>query len=147
MIVLARERLAKSGQTNVTFREALAEELPFGAAEFDAIVTRLAFHHFANIQAVLVEFRRMLRPHGRLIVATPERTGPIRQVMQAFSCAKVKETSGSITNGCWLLPNLCGNGIPELSATPRGKAQRAAVGCVRRGGWLAPCGKSAEYRQ
>lgn len=69
MIALARERLEKSGQANVTFQEALAEELPFGAAEFDAIVTRLAFHHFADIQAVLAEFRRVLRPHGRLIVA------------------------------------------------------------------------------
>lgn len=69
MLTLARQRLGGSGQTNVTFMEAFAEQLPFGFAEFDLIVTRLSFHHFADIQAVLSECRRVLSPHGRLVVA------------------------------------------------------------------------------
>lgn len=69
MLALAESRLQKSGQTNVTFQEALAEALPFAAGEFDAIVTRLSFHHFPDLPAVLTECRRVLRPHGRLVVA------------------------------------------------------------------------------
>lgn len=69
MLTLAKQRLGSSGQSNVTFMEAFAEQLPFGSAEFDLIVTRLSFHHFADIQAVLSECRRILRPQGRLVVA------------------------------------------------------------------------------
>jgi ubiquinone/menaquinone biosynthesis C-methylase UbiE len=69
MLVLAKSRLENSGQSNVTFREAFAESLPFEAAEFDVIVTRLSFHHFGDIQEVLSEFRRVLRPQGRLVTA------------------------------------------------------------------------------
>ena len=69
MLVLAESRLEKSGQSNVTFHEAFAESLPFEAAEFDVIVTRLSFHHFNDIKAVLSEFRRVLRPQGRLVTA------------------------------------------------------------------------------
>jgi ubiquinone/menaquinone biosynthesis C-methylase UbiE len=69
MLALAMKRLESSGAANVTFHEAFAEALPFGANEFDAIVTRLSFHHFSDIQAVLGECRRVLRPHGRLITA------------------------------------------------------------------------------
>jgi len=68
MLALAKARLEKSGQSNVTFCEAFAEALPFGTAEFDVIVTRLSFHHFADIQAVLAECRRVLRPQGKLVV-------------------------------------------------------------------------------
>ncbi len=69
MLTLAKSRLEKSGQSNVTFHEAFAESLPFETAEFDVVVTRLSFHHFNDIQAVLSECRRVLRPHGRLVTA------------------------------------------------------------------------------
>jgi ubiquinone/menaquinone biosynthesis C-methylase UbiE len=69
MLALAELRLEKSGHSNVTFREAFAESLPFESGEFDVIVTRLSFHHFKDIQAILSEFRRVLRPHGRLVTA------------------------------------------------------------------------------
>jgi ubiquinone/menaquinone biosynthesis C-methylase UbiE len=69
MIILARERLAKTGVTNVKFVESFAEQLPFEDAQFDVIVTRLSLHHFADIPAVLAELRRVLRSQGRLVVA------------------------------------------------------------------------------
>jgi ubiquinone/menaquinone biosynthesis C-methylase UbiE len=69
MLVLAEARLEKAGTSNVTFQQVFAEALPFGAAEFDVIVTRLSFHHFKDIQAVLGECRRVLRQHGRLVTA------------------------------------------------------------------------------
>lgn len=69
MLALAEVRLEKSGRSNVTFQQAFAEALPFGDAEFDVIVTRLSFHHFDDIQTVLAECRRVLRPRGRLVTA------------------------------------------------------------------------------
>lgn len=69
MLALAKSRLEKTAYTNVVFQEAFAEALPFAAGTFDAIVTRLSFHHFADLQAVFAEFHRVLRPQGRLIVA------------------------------------------------------------------------------
>jgi ubiquinone/menaquinone biosynthesis C-methylase UbiE len=69
MLVLAEERFRKGGIANAVLREGLAESLPFGPAEFDAIVTRLSFHHFPNLPLVLSELRRVLRPSGRLVVA------------------------------------------------------------------------------
>jgi ubiquinone/menaquinone biosynthesis C-methylase UbiE len=69
MLALAEARIEKCGRSNVTFHEAFAEALPFGADEFDVIVTRLSFHHFDDIKAVLAEFRRVLRPQGRLVTA------------------------------------------------------------------------------
>ncbi len=69
MIRLAGERLAKAGLANARFQVALAESLPFGAAEFDTVLTRATFHHFPDLPAVLAEVRRVLRPQGRLVVA------------------------------------------------------------------------------
>jgi len=69
MIALSKERLAKSGSSNVTCLEAFGEKLPFGDAAFDTIVTRLSLHHFPDIAAVLSECRRVLSPQGRLVVA------------------------------------------------------------------------------
>ncbi|MBE0600011.1 MAG: methyltransferase domain-containing protein [Burkholderiaceae bacterium] len=69
MLALAKARIEKTGLSNVTFQQAFAEALPFGAAEFDVIVTRLSFHHFNDIQTILAECRRVLRPHGRLVTA------------------------------------------------------------------------------
>ena len=69
MIRLASERLAKAHLTNGVFAVSSAETLPFEENEFDQILTRLSFHHFTDVAAVLAEVRRMLRPRGRLIVA------------------------------------------------------------------------------
>jgi ubiquinone/menaquinone biosynthesis C-methylase UbiE len=69
MLDQAKVRLKKSGLSNVKFHQAFAEDLPFGDAEFDVIISRLSFHHFNDIEAVLAECRRVLRPQGRLVLA------------------------------------------------------------------------------
>jgi ubiquinone/menaquinone biosynthesis C-methylase UbiE len=69
MTRLARERLEKAHLTNGRFGVASAEALPFEGKEFDQIITRLSFHHFPDVRAVLSEIRRVLRPRGRLIIA------------------------------------------------------------------------------
>jgi ubiquinone/menaquinone biosynthesis C-methylase UbiE len=69
MIRLAEDRVAKAGMTNARFQVGLAESLPFGDAEFDVVLTRLSFHHFPDVPAVLSEVRRVLRPQGCFILA------------------------------------------------------------------------------
>lgn len=69
MIELAEARARKANLTHAKFQLAPAEQLPFPDAHFNAIVTRLSFHHFVDLPLVLKELRRTLTPHGRLVVA------------------------------------------------------------------------------
>jgi SAM-dependent methyltransferase len=61
----------KEGSEWVEWIEGLADELPFGDGEVDALVTTLVFHHLplGIKRAALAEARRVLRPGGRLVVA------------------------------------------------------------------------------
>ena len=69
MIRLAKERLKKARLLNAGFVVADAGQLPFQRERFDQVVTRLSFHHFTDVPAVLSEMRRVLPARGRLIVA------------------------------------------------------------------------------
>ena len=69
MLVKARERCAKFGRQNVTFREGSATDLPFPESCFDAVVTRLSFHHFEDPSRVLGEMLRVTKIGGTLVVA------------------------------------------------------------------------------
>ncbi len=46
----------------------LSEKLPFRSGAFDAVVLRLALHHFLDPTAALASARSALRPGGRLVV-------------------------------------------------------------------------------
>jgi ubiquinone/menaquinone biosynthesis C-methylase UbiE len=56
---------------NCTFRAAAAEDLPFGDASIDLIVSSLAFHHIPTEHRAdaVREMFRVLRPGGRLFIA------------------------------------------------------------------------------
>ena len=60
----------KQGSDRIDWVEGLADELPFGDGEVDAIMTTLVFHHLplGIKRAALTEARRVLRPGGRLVV-------------------------------------------------------------------------------
>jgi ubiquinone/menaquinone biosynthesis C-methylase UbiE len=68
MLEKAKARCAKAGLGNVEFRLGNAEDLPFGDAQFDGVVTRLAVHHFANPQRALNEIFRVLRSGGTAVI-------------------------------------------------------------------------------
>ena len=68
MLPVAARVAAEKGITNVTFREADAEALPFADAMFDLVTCRIAPHHFPNINRFLAEAARVLRPGGVLAV-------------------------------------------------------------------------------
>ena len=68
MVERARRRCEEAGHANTSFREASALALPFEDASFDAVVTRLAVHHFEDPARALSEAARVLRAGGRLVV-------------------------------------------------------------------------------
>lgn len=64
------ERLANErGLTNIETRQGDVEALPFEDAYFDLVVTRYSAHHWPNPTAALREFRRVVRPNGRVLVS------------------------------------------------------------------------------
>jgi ubiquinone/menaquinone biosynthesis C-methylase UbiE len=68
MLDEARKLQATLGITNVDFRTADVHHLPFPAASFDLVSSRIAPHHFSDIRRALREMARVLRPGGRLVI-------------------------------------------------------------------------------
>jgi ubiquinone/menaquinone biosynthesis C-methylase UbiE len=64
MIAQARVRT----NARVNFLRADAENLPLEDAGFDAVVNLISFHHYPNPDKAIAEFRRVLRPGGRLVL-------------------------------------------------------------------------------
>jgi ubiquinone/menaquinone biosynthesis C-methylase UbiE len=58
---IAERTRRQRGLTNISFRVADAEHLPFADAEYDIAVCRFAFHHFEHPERVLGEMCRVCR--------------------------------------------------------------------------------------
>jgi ubiquinone/menaquinone biosynthesis C-methylase UbiE len=52
-----------------TFVEGDAESLAFPDASFDAVVNLISIHHYPHPSLALAEFKRVLRPGGRAVIA------------------------------------------------------------------------------
>jgi len=65
---LAARARARAAATRVTVVEACGEKLPFADASFDAALATLTLCSVSEPRVVLAELRRVLRPHGRLLV-------------------------------------------------------------------------------
>jgi ubiquinone/menaquinone biosynthesis C-methylase UbiE len=68
MLTAAEEHIRGAGMTNVNFRIADAQALPFGDASFDLVTCRIAPHHFPQPDAFARQVRRVLRPSGRFLL-------------------------------------------------------------------------------
>ena len=64
MLRAAADLFAKVGITNARFERARAEDLNFDDGSFDIVTTRLAAHHFEDLEAALGEVARVLKPGG-----------------------------------------------------------------------------------
>ena len=67
-LAIAEQRRQEQGLHNVRFQLADASRLPFADGEFDVVVCRLAFHHFAQPPRMLREMVRVCTPQGTVAV-------------------------------------------------------------------------------
>ena len=64
MLRVARQRLGE----RATFLQCEAAQLPFGDAYFQLVTCTNALHYFTNAGATLREIRRVISPHGNLVI-------------------------------------------------------------------------------
>ena len=67
MISLAEELARKKGLTNIEFREASAESLPFPDGTYDVLTCRFGIMFFPDLPKALRECLRVLKPGGRAV--------------------------------------------------------------------------------
>jgi SAM-dependent methyltransferase len=65
MMSLAEELARKKGITNIEFREANAESLPFADESYDVLTCRFGIMFFPDLRKALRECFRVLKPGGR----------------------------------------------------------------------------------
>jgi ubiquinone/menaquinone biosynthesis C-methylase UbiE len=80
MIEEARKTLGDAAELVV----GRSDRLPWPEGSFDALLCSCSFHHYPNPAASLAEFRRVLAPGGRLILADPTGPLPFRLIMNFF---------------------------------------------------------------
>ncbi len=69
MVARAKAKALREGLA-VTFEVASAQKLPFDDASFDVVLSSLMLHHLPDLarKDAVREIRRVLKPHGRLLV-------------------------------------------------------------------------------
>ncbi len=67
MMSLAEELARKKGLTNIEFREANAESLPFADKSYDVLTCRFGVMFFPDLPKALCECFRVLKPLGRAV--------------------------------------------------------------------------------
>ena len=85
MIARAVKKARKAG-VNVAFKNAVAEELPFGDSHFDAVLSTLMLHHLprAAREAAAREMRRVLKAGGRALAVDFPDPGKRRGLLAHF---------------------------------------------------------------
>lgn len=84
-MLTAGRRVAKFDQV-----QARAESLPFADASFDLLTVGYALRHFADLRATFAEYRRVLKPGGKVLIMeiTPPRT-KLGRAMLAFYLGRI----------------------------------------------------------
>jgi ubiquinone/menaquinone biosynthesis C-methylase UbiE len=68
MLAAAESFIKGNGCLNVEFVQGDAEKLPFPDGSFDIVTTRIAPHHFPNVDFFIKEVHRVLKPKGKFIL-------------------------------------------------------------------------------
>lgn len=68
MLDVGKKAAKKDNLGNMSFVLGDVVELPFADGSFDIVFSRLAFHHFPDIEKPFLEMKRVLKPGGKLII-------------------------------------------------------------------------------
>ncbi|MBS4058921.1 MAG: class I SAM-dependent methyltransferase [Bacteroidetes bacterium] len=79
----AIQNIAKSENVSIRIVQSVGETLPFSQNQFDLVYVRQALHHAADLNAMLKEIMRVLRPGG-LLFATREHVVSNQQELDVF---------------------------------------------------------------
>jgi SAM-dependent methyltransferase len=83
MLLTAQEHAQARGLSNMEFRAADAEQLPFADSSFDRVTCRFGLMFFPDVPKALAEIRRVLKRGGRIsfLVWGPAQENPLFSVM------------------------------------------------------------------
>ena len=83
MVATAEDEAKHRGLTNVSFRQCLADALPFPDNSFDAAVSRLGAMFFPDVVAAAREMLRVLKPNGAIcfVVWGPSERNPYTSIV------------------------------------------------------------------
>jgi len=98
----------------VRFKRGDAETLPFGDAEFDAVICECAFCTFPDKCAAASEFARVLKPSGRVGLSDLTRSGPLTSTRPICKAPDLPSNMSSYTTR--RLPRRSGASAPNFSA-------------------------------
>jgi len=100
MLERARRKVVQRGlQTIISFRRGAAEQLPFNAGTFDAVMVAFGVRNFSDLRAGLREMARVLRPGGMAAVLEFSQPRPrlVRGFYRAYSRAVIPMIGGIIS--------------------------------------------------
>ncbi len=79
MLTTAQRLASERGITNIEFKPADAQALPFEDNTFDLVTNRLALHHFADARKAIQEMARVCKPEG-LVALVDNIVPPDKQI-------------------------------------------------------------------
>jgi len=65
----AKERVVRTGLTNVALRQGEAEALPIGDGECNAAYSSMLLHHLADPALGIRELARVVKPGGKVVIS------------------------------------------------------------------------------
>jgi ubiquinone/menaquinone biosynthesis C-methylase UbiE len=96
-----------------------AEKLPGKPGEFDAVVNLISFHHYPNPARAAAEFRRVLRPGGRLVLVAFDRSSRyIRLTQRTNAWLKIIAGTTWQKTSAEVAALLRGAGFTRIEITP-----------------------------
>lgn len=75
-VKVSRQRAARLGVRNASFREGVGEDLPFENESFDFVISLAVLEHVQDVPAVVSEVFRVLKPGGHAYFEVPNNLFP-----------------------------------------------------------------------
>lgn len=97
MIREAKERAASQGLTNIEFQIGDMEHLAYPDQEFDAAISRFAFHHLEQPEQALQELFRVVHPGGKVVVMDAAPAAAKRDRFDAFEKLRDPSHASALT--------------------------------------------------